>query len=171
MTAAIVLVLDQFTKLLALQNIGPDIRQGFPYGRAIAVIPGFFDLRWAENTGGAFSFMHTQPWVILLVSSVMILAILVWAFRMPQKQVIVQLAFGLIIGGAIGNLIDRVRYGFVIDFLHFFVIRNGEEYFWPTFNVADMAIVGGIGLFMFLTIFTKLLDPPEKPVADTADAV
>ena len=158
------LLADQYTKFLAINYIGPDLQHGYIYGRAVAIIPGFFDLRWAENTGGAFSFMHTSPWIILLISALMICGIIVWAFRMPQKQVIVQIAFGLIIGGAIGNLIDRVRLGFVIDFLHFYTIRDGKEYFWPTFNVADMAIVTGIGLFMILTLFTKIFDPVPKEI-------
>lgn len=161
-TAAIVLVLDLYTKYLAKEILAPAPEQGRPFPRWIAVIPGNFDLRWAQNTGGAFSFMDNQPWFILVVSSLMVIGIIIWAFRMPQKQVIVQSAFGLIIGGAIGNIIDRIRYGYVIDFLHFFFIKDGKEYFWPTFNVADIGIVVGICLFMYLTLFTKLLDPPEK---------
>lgn len=168
--AGAVLLLDQFTKLLALNYLGPDIAAGYPFGKAVQIIPGLFDLRWAENTGGAFSFMHTRPWVILLIASIMIAGIIVWAIRLPQRQFIVQLAFGLIIGGAIGNLIDRVRFGYVIDFLHFYIIRNGKEYFWPTFNIADVGIICGIGLFMYLTLFTKLLDPPEKPAISEPEA-
>lgn len=162
LTAAIVLLSDIYTKKLAMDNLGPDLARGYPFGRGIRIIPGFFDLRWAENTGGAFSLLHTQPWVILAISSAMILAIVVWAFTMKQRAFVVQLAIGLIIGGAIGNLIDRVRFGYVIDFLHFYVIRNGREYFWPTFNIADVGIIAGIVLFMYLTLFTRLLDPPEK---------
>lgn len=169
LTAAIVLLADFFTKQLAIDHLGPDPAQGFPYGKAMAIIPGFFDLRWAENTGGAFSFMHTQPWVILGISGVMIVGIIVWAFLIRQKAFIVQLALGLIIGGAIGNLIDRVRFGYVIDFLHFYVNRaSGKELFWPTFNVADMGIVVGIGLFVYLTLFTKLLDEAPAAAADSA---
>ncbi len=165
LTAAVVLASDLYTKYLATVHLAPQPERGYLFPRWIAVIPGYFDLRWAENTGGAFSFMDTRPWIILLISSIMIVGILIWAFRMPQKQLIVQLSFGLIIGGALGNLIDRVRYGYVIDFLHFYFIRNGKEYFWPTFNIADIGIVVGIGLFMYLTLFTRLLDPPEKLTA------
>lgn len=162
LTTAIVLLTDIYTKKMAMDNLGPDLARGFPFGRGIRIIPGFFDLRWAENTGGAFSLFHTQPWVILTVSSVMILAIVIWACIMKQRAFIVQLAMGLIIGGAIGNLIDRVRFGYVIDFLHFYFVRNGKEYFWPTFNVADVGIIAGIVLFMYLVLFTQLLDPPQK---------
>src|SRR5690606_32697306 len=140
------------------EHLAPNLAErGDPFPRWKAIIPGYFDLRWAENTGGAFSFMHTQPWVIMLVASIMIVGITIWAFRLPNKSFPVQLAFGLIIGGAVGNLIDRVRFGYVVDFLHVYIVRNGKEYFWPTFNIADVGIVVGIGLFMYLTVFTSLL--------------
>lgn len=168
LTIAFVLASDLYTKNLAKEYLAPDMERGFPWARAVEIVPGYFDFRWAQNYGAAFSFMEQYPWVILMISSAMILGIMIWAFRMRQKQLIVQLSFGLIIGGAVGNLIDRVRYGYVIDFLHAYFMRNGKEYFWPTFNVADMAIVGGIGLFMYLTAFTKIFDPPTAEV--TADA-
>ncbi len=170
LTAEFVLVLDLYTKHLAKENLAPALERGYPYPRWIEVIPGYFDFRWAENRGAAFSFMEEFPWVILMVSSVMIFGILIWSFVMRQKQPIVQLSFGLIIGGAVGNLIDRVRYGYVIDFLHAYFIRNGKEHFWPTFNVADMAIVGGIGLFMYLTAFTTIFDPPSAEEAPEPQA-
>ena len=170
LTAIIVLIVDQYTKHLAIVHLAPSPERG-GWPRWINIIPGFFDLRWAENTGGAFSFMHTQPWVILGIASLMIVGILIWAYRMPQKNFIIQLSFGLIIGGAIGNIIDRTRFGYVIDFLHFYIVRNGREHFWPTFNVADMGIVAGIAIFMVLTLFTKLLDPVavEPPALESDD--
>lgn len=164
-TTAIVLAGDLYTKKLAMDNLGPDLSRGYPFGRAVQVIPGFFDLRWAENTGGAFSLFHQQPWIILSVSIIMIIGIIVWAITLHQRAFIVQLALGMVIGGAIGNLIDRIRYGYVIDFLHVYTIRNGREYFWPTFNIADVGIVVGIAIFMVLALFTKLLDPPEEDQA------
>ncbi len=169
LTAVFVLVSDLYTKHLAKEHLAPDLERGYPFPRWIEVIPGYFDFRWAENTGGAFSFMDKQPWVILLISSVMIVGIFIWAFKMHQKQLIVQLSFGLILGGAVGNLIDRMRYGYVIDFLHAYFIHNGKERSWPTFNVADMAIVAGIGMFMYLTAFTKIFDPPAA--ADATEEV
>ncbi len=163
LTMAFVLVADIYAKYLAQEHLAPAPERGYPFPRWIEVIPGYFDFRWAQNYGAAFSFMEQHSWVILLISSVMIAGIILWALRMHQRQLIVQLSFGLILGGAIGNLIDRVRYGYVIDFLHAYFIHNGKERFWPTFNVADMAIVGGIGLFMYLTAFTKIFDPPADP--------
>lgn len=164
-TAIVVLALDMVTKHWATVHFAPRPTDPFPFPRWKQIIPGFFDLTWAANTGGAFSFMHTRPWIILLISALMIIGIIIWAFRMPQRSTIVQLAFGLIIGGAVGNLIDRVRYGFVVDFLDFYYVSNGQKHAWPTFNVADIGIVVGIGLFMYLTAFTKMFDEPKATPA------
>lgn len=162
-TALVTLVLDLYTKQLAIEHLGRRPTEGYPFGRAIQVIPGFFDLTWAENTGGAFSFLHTQPWVIAIVAGIMVVGIVIWAYRLPRSNAVIQLAFGLIIGGAVGNLIDRMRFRYVVDFLDFYYVSNGQKHAWPTFNVADIAIVCGIGLFMYLTAFTKLLDPLPVP--------
>ena len=171
-TAFITLALDLYTKHLAIVHLGPRPEEYIYFGRYRQVIPGFFDLTWAENTGGAFSFMHTKPWVIGLIAGIMVMGIVVWVYRMPQRQRIVQFAFGLIIGGAVGNLIDRVRFGYVVDFLDFYYVSKGMKHAWPTFNVADIGIVCGIGLFMYLTLFTKMFDPPKKaePLPVTSDS-
>lgn len=69
-----------------------------------------------------------------------------------------------------GNLIDRIRFRYVVDFIHFYFIRDGKEYYWPTFNVADMAIVAGIIWFLYLSLFTNQLDPIEEPVVARDEA-
>ena len=169
--AAFVIVVDQYTKYEAIVHLAPRPEvYGHPYPLYVPVIENFFHLTYAENRGAAFSFMHEHPWVILLIASVMIIGIIIWAFRLPTRNYWVQSAFGLIIGGAVGNLIDRGRLGFVVDFLDVFIIRNGQRHTWPTFNVADIAIVVGIGLFMYLTAFTTLLDSPKKPAPASNDA-
>lgn len=164
-TFLVVLFTDLFTKHLAIKylafdvNLPPDLQ---PYGKRVTVIPGFFDLLFAKNPGGAFSFLHQHTWIITLISGLMILAMTVWAFTIHSKKWFIQLTFGLILGGAIGNLVDRLRFQYVVDFLHFYIIRDGKEHFWPTFNIADVGIVCGIGIFMFLSLFTKEMDPPAK---------
>lgn len=140
-------------------NLPPDLQ---PFGKRVTVIPGFFDLLFAKNPGGAFSFLHSHTWIITLVSAIMILGMAIWGFTIHSRKWFIQLTFGLILGGAIGNLIDRLRFQYVVDFLHFYIIRNGKEHFWPTFNVADIAIVCGISTFVILSLFTKELDPPAK---------
>ena len=132
-------------------------------GGNIPVIPGFFDLFLQHNTGGAFSLLDQSPLLLLAVSLAALAWIVWWSLQVPRESVSAHVAFGLIIGGALGNLADRLRFGFVVDFLHF---HHGEWY-WPTFNVADIAICTGIGLLLCLSAFTNKL---EKPAPADPDA-
>lgn len=136
--AALVIVLDQVTKLW--------ITSHFVFGEKLPVL-GVFDLVLAHNTGAAFSFLHDaggfQRWLfsgIAIVAS----AWIVWLLRRHATQMLFALALSLILGGALGNLIDRVAYGYVVDFLAF---HWGEHYF-PAFNVADSAITIGAALLI-----------------------
>ncbi len=136
--AALVIVLDQVTKLW--------ITSHFVFGEKLPVL-GVFDLVLAHNTGAAFSFLHDaggfQRWLfsgIAIVAS----AWIVWLLRSHATQMLFALALSLILGGALGNLIDRVAYGYVVDFLAF---HWGEHYF-PAFNVADSAITIGAALLI-----------------------
>ena len=137
--AVIVIALDQVTKLAVLDHFEP--------GERLALIPGFFDLTLLFNRGAAFSFLagHDgwQRWffiVIALAASAFILHLLL---RHPQQRMF-GFALGLILGGAVGNVIDRVFYGQVVDFLLF---HQGSWYF-PAFNVADSAITAGAALLI-----------------------
>ncbi|MDH4234997.1 MAG: signal peptidase II [Gallionella sp.] len=131
--SALVIVLDQLSKMW--------ITSHFAYGENLYVL-GVFDLVLAHNTGAAFSFLSDaggmQRWlfsIIAIVASVWI----VWLLRKHGTQTLFALALSLILGGALGNLIDRIAYGYVVDFLSF---HWGEHYF-PAFNVADSAITCG----------------------------
>jgi len=158
-TAVVVFTVDFITKWAAVAHLAPSWENGLPYGRRVPVIPGCLDFLFAANTGGAFSIFHNMPWLITAVSSLMIIGIAVWAWRIPYRFRVIEFAFGLIIGGALGNLVDRIRLHYVVDFIHAYVVIGGKEHFWPTFNVADMAICTGICLFLYLSIFTKILEP------------
>lgn len=137
--AVIVIAFDQVTKLAVLDHFEP--------GERLGVIPGLFDLTLLFNRGAAFSFLagHDgwQRWffvVIALAASIFILYLLL---RHPQ-QTMFNFALGLILGGAVGNVIDRLFYGQVVDFLLFY---QGNWYF-PAFNVADSAITVGAVLLI-----------------------
>ena len=137
--AAVVIVIDQITKAMVLDH--------FELGQRLAVIPGFFDLTLLFNRGAAFSFLagHDgwQRWffvVVALAASVFILHLLL-RHRHPRMF---SFALGLILGGAIGNVIDRLLYGQVVDFLLF---HQGNWYF-PAFNAADAAITVGAVLLI-----------------------
>ncbi|MGH9316355.1 MAG: signal peptidase II [Thermoanaerobaculia bacterium] len=134
-----VLVLDQWTKGL--------IARAFDVHQSRAVIGGFFDLTYVRNTGAAFGLFASVDSSVkaVLLNSVAVLVFLVvsaYALRSSHRSVRLQVGFSLILGGAVGNLLDRVRFGYVVDFLDFAI--SGHH--WPAFNIADSAICVGVGL-------------------------
>jgi len=134
-----VVFFDQLTKQIILK--------GMAIHETIPVIQGFFDLVHVRNRGMAFGIMNNAEsssgmWLLLAMSSAAIVLLLVWFFRMKGEGVFFTLSLSLILGGAVGNIIDRLRFGEVIDFLDVYV----GSYHWPAFNVADAAIT--VGTFM-----------------------
>lgn len=114
---------------------------------SIEILP-FFKLTVLHNTGAAFSFLDDaggwQRWFLTTVSTVVSLAVAVWLYRIHEKQKLPALALCFVLGGALGNLIDRVSQGYVVDF---FVLHYGAWYF-PAFNIADAAISLGAALLI-----------------------
>ena len=109
------------------------------------VIPGFFRFTRTFNTGAAFSLFKDHPEILTLISVVVFGLMVVFRTKLFANTKTEQIAFGLIAGGIIGNLTDRMQYGHVIDFIHWYV----GEYSWPIFNIADSCICVGVGLYMF----------------------
>jgi signal peptidase II len=146
---AVVLALDQLTKFIVLEQM--------PLYSTIPVIPGFFSLTHIHNPGGAFGFLADQNpgirrFLFLFISSAAVILVF-WFYRTtPRTHRFLSLAFSLIFAGAIGNLIDRFRFGKVVDFLDFYV----GTWHWPAFNVADSAITVGISLFVVHLIAGKM---------------
>lgn len=136
--AAVVIALDQTSKLA--------ISSHFSYGEALAVTP-FFNLVLAHNTGAAFSFLSdaggVQRWLFSLIAVVASVWI-VWLLRKHQAEKLFSFALAFILGGALGNLIDRIAYGYVVDFLDFY----WGSYHFAAFNLADSAITGGAALLI-----------------------
>lgn len=136
--ATLVIVLDQISKLAISSN--------FFYGESLR-ITGFFNLVLAHNTGAAFSFLdHAGGWQRWLFTAIAIVAS-VWIMRLLRQhaqQPLFCLALALVLGGALGNLIDRIAYGYVVDFLDFY----WRGYHFPAFNVADSAISVGAALLL-----------------------
>jgi signal peptidase II len=149
--AGAVILLDQVTKAVVLATL--------PLHASVAVVPGFFNLTHILNPGGAFGFMAGQSpavrkFLFLFISSAAVVLVF-WFYRStPRSQTFLSLAFALIFGGAIGNLVDRFRFGSVVDFLDFYV----GVWHWPAFNVADSAITIGIGIFLLHLVTGKLPD-------------
>ncbi|OIP06451.1 MAG: signal peptidase II [Betaproteobacteria bacterium CG2_30_59_46] len=137
--SAVVIALDQLTKQWVSQSLA--------FGEAIPVMPSF-NLVLAHNTGAAFSFLAgAGGWQRGFFSVIAVVAagVIVHLLRKHHEEKIFSLALALILGGALGNLIDRILLGHVVDFLDFYV----QGYHWPAFNVADMAITGGAGLLIW----------------------
>lgn len=146
--ALLIVVLDRWTKHLAATRIAM-------YAH-IQIIPGFFRLTHTENTGAAFSLFADSPshWKTAVLIGFSVLAMLVVSVLLWKQSHAVSLtgvALSLILGGAVGNLWDRVASGKVVDFLLFYV----KQYQWPVFNLADSAIVVGASLLVIEILFQK----------------
>ena len=143
--AVSVIVLDQITKAI--------VRQRFELHESMAVIPGFFDLTRVHNTGAAFGMLNTADFpfktvVLSLVSMAALAGVALYAAMLPPSQWLARIGLAFILGGAAGNLIDRLTAGFVVDFFDFYW---RDWHFWA-FNVADAAITVGVAL-MILDMF------------------
>lgn len=139
--AAVLLGLDQYTKYLAIRHL-----KGNP---AYVLIDGVLELQYLENRGSAFGMLQNQKFFILFVGIVFLLGIFLLLLRLPQdrKFRIVHILLTFIIAGGIGNMVDRFRFDYVVDFISFILIN------YPVFNVADCYIVAAtVGLF-FLFLF------------------
>ncbi len=136
----LVVVLDQLTKLWA--------QSALQYHQPIPVMP-MFNLTLAYNTGAAFSFLSDaggwQRWFFIVLTLIICGIILRWIWNMRAQERLHAAALALILGGAIGNLIDRVWLGYVIDFIDIYY----QRYHWPIFNIADSAITVGVILLMY----------------------
>jgi len=120
------------------------------YGDRVPVVDGFFYLTHVRNPGAAFSMFADAPepfrrWFFLIATSIALVLIFSFYRQLAPRDRLSAAALGLILGGAVGNLLDRIRFGEVIDFLH---VRLWTGYSWPDFNVADSVIVIGVGLLV-----------------------
>ncbi len=146
---ALVVAADQLSKWLVVR--------GLARHENVAVVPGFFDLTHIVNYGAAFGFLNTgpgSPWrtvFFVTVALAALMAMTVILRRTPKRSLTLTLAIGLVAGGAAGNLIDRVRLGYVVDFLDFYI----GSHHWPAFNVADSAITVGVGLLLLDNFFSR----------------
>ena len=140
-----VLGLDQLTKywIMATMNLY----------EVQAIIPGLFNLVYVTNKGAAFSMLASidspiRHYFFISINSLAAIGLTIAAYRMRNHQVFYLISFALIASGALGNLIDRIRFGAVIDFLDFYV----GSYHWPAFNVADSSICVGVAILFVMNI-------------------
>jgi signal peptidase II len=140
-TAAVIVVLDQATKAM--------VKARLPLHESITVIPGFFDITHVRNTGAAFGMLNSidfayKPAVMVIIALAALAAVASYALTLPPSQRVARFGLALILGGAVGNLIDRATMGYVVDFVD--VYWRGVH-FWA-FNVADSAITVGVALML-----------------------
>ena len=148
--AGIVLLLDQVTKYVVEARIR--------LHDVVIVIPGFFNLTHVRNKGAAFGILSSLPelWrgaFFIMVTIIAVAAIIVLIIKTHERLPVY--AFSLIAGGAVGNVIDRIRYGEVVDFIQWYV----KSYYWPSFNVADSAISIGVALLAVEMLFGSRTKP------------
>lgn len=128
----VIFALDQWTKHLASTHLS--------YGEPMEVIPSILNWTLLHNYGGAFSFLSSQPgwqwWFFVSVATVVSVILLVWLRRTPASQWVVCLPLALVLAGAIGNVLDRVRLGYVVDFIQVY----WKDWYFPAFNIADSGI-------------------------------
>jgi signal peptidase II len=150
---ALVVVLDQLSKLW--------IRANSP---RIELLPGFLDLIYVENYGSAFGLFANQTFLIIAISLVSLLIILLFLRHLSPATILSMVSIALILGGAIGNLIDRLRFGYVTDFID---IHLQNLFHWPAFNIADAAITVGILTLLFSFyksgVFKRAYEHSPKP--------
>lgn len=155
LTALVVIMLDQVSKFIIAATIG--------HYDSIPVIGGFFNLVHVRNRGMAFGLMNRPDadislYFLIAVTIIAVLLIIIWSFRLKHDERGLLLGLSLILGGAVGNLIDRIRLREVIDFLDVYI----GSYHWPAFNIADSAItIGAIWIAVYIIFFSRP-DAEEK---------
>jgi signal peptidase II len=135
-----ILTVDQFSKWLVVKYFVP--------GESVTVLPHFFLLTYVENPGGAFGILANHTGKFVLLGMVLLIVMAAANFYLARGNLALNLALAFVTGGVLGNLVDRLRIGHVIDFFDFRI--------WPVFNVADTFICIGTGLLVYLLLFTRL---------------
>ncbi len=128
------------------------IQTNMDLNNSISVIEGLFSITYIQNTGAAFSILQGKTVILILLQVFVILSIVVYVFfKKNTLHWTLKVSLAFIVGGGLGNLIDRISYGYVVDFLHF--------HFWPIFNIADISVCVGCGL---LIIYVFMIEGKEK---------
>ncbi len=151
--------LDQWTKVLALEQLRPI--------QTLPIVQDVLHLTYVENRGAAFGMLAEHRWVFMVFSILAILAILVWLWKEKPKSIWLRCAASFIVGGGIGNMIDRIARGFVVDFID---VRCIDFY---VFNVADSFVCIGCAMFFVWVLRTEILEKKKKNATspdDTAES-
>ncbi|MCH5584736.1 signal peptidase II [Shimazuella sp. AN120528] len=150
----LVIALDQVSKWWIVQHM--ELYQ------SISVVPDFFYITSHRNRGAAFGILQEQRWLFIIVTIGVVIAIIVYMVRMKKESILTKTALSFVLGGAVGNLIDRIRTGEVVDFFHF----QFGSYHFPIFNVADSSICVGVVLFLIANLMDYKKEQYDTSVGD-----
>ncbi|HTY64488.1 MAG TPA: signal peptidase II [Acidobacteriota bacterium] len=144
--SVLILLIDYLTKWVVRVKLDPN--------QPFELLPGFLRLSYWENTGVAFGLFDAltstwKPYILVAMGVAAVIVILVYSAHMPPDRKLMQLSLAIVIGGILGNLVDRVARGSVIDFIEFHIY---DSFHWPNFNAADSAITIGIALLLIDTV-------------------
>ncbi|MDD3839348.1 MAG: signal peptidase II [Clostridia bacterium] len=137
----LIIIADQVSKYYVLTDLKKC--------NTIPIVKDVFHLTYVENRGAAFGVLQNKRWFFIVTTLIVSGIIVYYLFTLPKEKVLLKISLSLILGGAIGNLIDRIRLGFVVDFLDFRLIN------YPVFNIADTAVVTGTILLALIILFGK----------------
>lgn len=151
--AVLAIVADQVSKIIAVQYFTQNP------GADVPVINGWLHFTYVENTGAAFGILKDARWLFILVTILFCIGFVYWLFRLPKYHWLLKISAGLILGGAVGNLIDRIGIIYVRDFIDFRFLQN-----FAIFNIADSCVVVGTIAFAVYLLFLhdKFLPPIKK---------
>jgi signal peptidase II len=150
LTIIITMLADQFSKFI--------VQRTMELGQSVPIVSNLFHLTYILNPGAAFGLLANRTVFFVIVTVVMVIGTIIYYIRSGQKRGALPIALGLLLGGALGNLVDRIRYGKVVDFIDFRV--------WPVFNLADTAIVTGTGLLVLILWLMDKKQSQEKVDSD-----
>lgn len=150
--ALAILVLDQLSKLWIVHGSGY-LHGAIPPFSGTEVLPGFFNLIYTTNDGAAWGLLSGYSWLFVVIAAIVLYGVYHFRHELELRRRPYQIAFGLLIGGIVGNVIDRITRGHVVDFLDV----DLQFYRWPTFNIADAAIVAGTA---WLLLYSQFIDQP-----------
>jgi signal peptidase II len=161
-----IVIVDQATKWLVVERL--------PLYEDVPLIPGLLSLQHVRNSGAVFGFLSStafpgKPYIFALLSGVALFALAYYARTIPAEEKLPRFALSLVIGGAIGNLIDRIRFGYVVDFVKMY----WDTHVWPNYNVADSAISIGLVLLIVDSFRPRARESSEAPTVvpqDTSQA-
>ena len=157
LVAVLVIVLDQISKEW--------VRSAFSLHDSIPVIPGFFNLTYIRNTGAAWGMFSGQNIALSVLALVMLVVLVIFRRKILPPGRVHRVALGLLCGGIVGNLFDRLRLDYVTDFLDFY----WRSYHFPSFNVADSSICIGVGIYLLSTLLNKSSGTPPPPCGESPD--